>query len=124
MLKVRDNQPQQEIMTSKEHLSRHDREIADIRAIQKRTEENIAKLAIRTEESIAKLASAHAKEAAELWVLMGKLAKGTEAAQDETREIRDEIRELTAAQKRTEATLRAFIASLRGANGHRKRNIS
>jgi hypothetical protein len=100
-------------MTTKEHLSRHDREIAEIRAIQK-----------RTEESIAKLASAHAKEKAEIWELMGKLAKGTQAAQDESREIRDQIRELTAAQKRTEATLRAFIASLRGANGHRKRNVS
>jgi hypothetical protein len=109
-------------MTAKEHLSRHDREIAEIRAIQKQTEENIGKLVVGTEESIARLASAHAKETAEIWVLLGKLARGTEASQDETRELRDGIRELTAAQKRTEAALRAFIASLRGANGHRKRN--
>ena len=103
-------------MTAREHLSRHqrhDREIAEIRAIQK-----------RTDESIAKLASAHSKEAAEIWLLMGKLAKGTEAAQKETRELRDAIRELTADQKRTEAALRSFIQSLRGANGHRKRGVS
>ena len=114
-------------MTSKEHLSRHDREIAEIRAIQKRNEEiieNLGKSVRHTDGSIAKMASAHAKEKAEIWELMGKLAKGTQAAQDETRVIRNEIRELTSAQKRTEATLRAFIASLRGANGHRKRNTS
>ncbi|HEY7386884.1 MAG TPA: hypothetical protein VH640_00105 [Bryobacteraceae bacterium] len=63
----------------------------------KRTEANIDKLVMRTEESIAKAASAHGRETAEIWVLMGKLAKGTEAAQEETREIRDEIRALTAA---------------------------
>jgi ABC-type transporter Mla subunit MlaD len=118
-------------MTTKEHLSKHDREIAEIRAVQKRTEANIDKLVLRTEESISKLASAHARETAEIWVLMGKLAKGTEAAQDETRDIRDAIRELAtahkdlaAAQKRTEATLRAYLESLRGGNGHRKRNLS
>jgi len=125
MLKVRDNEPAEEgMITTKEHLSRHDREIAEIRAIQKRTEENIGKFVMRTEENIARMASAHAKELAEIWVLMSKLAKGTEAAQEETRVIRNEIRELTVAQKRTEATLRTFIASLRGANGHRKRNVS
>jgi len=107
-------------MTAREHLSRHDREIAEIRAIQKRTQESTDRLAARTEE----LASVHAKEAAEIWMLMGKLAKGTEAAQKETRELRDSIRELTADQKRTEAALRSFIQSLRGANGHRKRSVS
>jgi hypothetical protein len=55
---------------------------------------------------------------------MGKLAKGTEAAQQEIREIRREIRDLTLSQKRTEAALRAFIASIRGGNGHRKGNLS
>ena len=55
---------------------------------------------------------------------MGKLAKGTEAAQKETRELRDAIRELTADQKRTETALRSFIQSLRGANGHPKRGVS
>jgi signal transduction histidine kinase len=85
-------------MTTKGHLSKHDREIAGI------------------------------------WDLMGKLAKGTLAAQEETRqlraligetqrEMRSAIKELAAAQKRTEATLRTFIASLRGGNGHRKRNV-
>jgi len=86
-------------LTTKEHLSKHDREIAEI------------------------------------WELMGKLAKGALAAQDELREIREEIREdrrkawaaireLSAAQKRTEASLRAFIDSLRRAgNGHTKRKM-
>ena len=96
-------------MTTKEHLSKHDREIA------------------------------------EMWELMGKLAKGALAAQDELSEIREDrrkawaairetqvairetqaaIRELSAAQKRTEASLRAFIDSLRQAgNGHTKRKI-
>lgn len=125
-------------MNTKEHLARHerhDREIAEIRAIQKRNEESIAQFTVctresigqltaRTEESIADLAAVHAKEKAEIWVLMGKLARGTEAAQDEIREIRNGIRELTAAQKRTDAVLRSFIASLRGSNGHRKRGLS
>ena len=107
-------------MTAREHLSRHDREIAEICAIQKRTQESVDRLAARTEE----LASAHAKEAAETWMLMGKLAKGSEAAHKETRELRDAICELTADQKRTEAALRSFIQSLRGANGRRKRSVS
>lgn len=118
-------------MTTKEHLSKHDREIAEIRAIQKRTDESIAKMVAHTDESITKMASANAREKAEIWILMGKLAKGTEAAQQETRVIRREIRDLNAAiqnlavaQKRTEAALRAFAESLRGGNGHRKRNIS
>ena len=113
-------------MTTKEHLARHerhDREIAEIRAIQKRNEESIGRLTVRTEE-IAEQEAATSKEKAEIWVLMGKLARGTEAAQEEIREIRGEIRELTAAQKRTDAALRSFIASLRGANGHRKRGVS
>ena len=110
-------------MTAREHVSRHqrhDREIAEIRAIQKQNEENIRKL----DKTIDKLASAHSKETAEIWVLMGKLAKGTEAAQKETRELRDAIRELTADQKRTQTALRSFIQSLRGANGHRKHGVS
>ena len=107
-------------MTAKEHLCRHDREIAEIRAIQKRNEQIIENLGKRTDE----MASANANEKAEIWVLMGKLAKGTQEARDETRIIRKEIRELAAAQKRTEAELRSFIASLRGTNGHRKRNVS
>ena len=94
--------------------------MAEIRAIQKQNEENIRKL----EKNIDKMASAHSEEAAEIWLLMGKVAKGTEAAQKETRELRESIRELTADQKRTEAVLRSFIQSLRGANGHRKRGIS
>jgi hypothetical protein len=107
-------------LTTKEHLSKHDREIAEIRAAQKRTETNIDKLAAHVDQ----MAATHAREAAEMWILMGKLAKGTEAAQQETREIRREMRELALSQKRTEAELRAFMASLRGGNGHRKRNPS
>jgi len=109
-------------------LSRHNREIAEIRAVQKRTEDNIAKLTMRTEESIRKLATAHARETAEIWVLMGKLVRGTEAAQQATVEIRDiirdlatEVRGLAVAQKRTEASLQSLIDSRRAANGHKKR---
>jgi hypothetical protein len=83
----------EESVTTKEHLSRHDREIAEIRAILKRTAEQ------------------HQREAAELWALLGKLATGTEAA----------LRDLAAAQKRTEASLKALIDSRRTTNGHKKR---
>jgi hypothetical protein len=41
-------------VTTKEHLSKHDREISEIRAIQKRSGANIDKLVVRTEESIGK----------------------------------------------------------------------
>ena len=63
-------------MTAKEHLSRHDREIAEIRSILKQQAEQ------------------HAHEAAEMWVLMGKLARGKEGAQKETKELRSMIRAL------------------------------
>jgi uncharacterized protein YaaN involved in tellurite resistance len=114
-------------MTTKEHLSKHDREIAEIRAVQKRTEANIAKAnesLAKTDEILKRHTANYTREAAEIWALMGKLARGTEAAQLETREIRRELRELAWSQKRTEAALRAFVASLRGGNGHRKRNLS
>ena len=63
------------------------------------------------------MASAHAKK-------MPEIGQRHRSAREETRVIRNEIRELTAAQKRVEATLRTLIASLGGANGHRKRNVS
>ena len=108
MLKMRHNEPAQAgLITTKEHLSRHDREIAEIRAIKKNAPKKTSlKWRRRTPRKCR------------------KLAKGTEAAREETRVIRNEIRELTAAQKRVEATLRTLIASLGGANGHRKRNVS
>jgi hypothetical protein len=56
-------------MTTKEHLSKHDREIAEIRAIPKRTDETLDRLAARaerTDEIIAKMAATHAREAAEI----------------------------------------------------------
>jgi hypothetical protein len=79
--------------------------------------------------------SKHDREIAEIRELMGKVAKGALAARHELREIRAElredrrkawaaIRELSAAQKRTEASLRAFIESMRRAgNGHTRRKI-
>jgi hypothetical protein len=89
--------PKKQTVTTKEHLSKHDREIADIRGILKQQAEQ------------------HAREATEMWTLLGKLAKGTEAAQRESRE-------LWAAVRATQATLKAFIESMRrGANGNRKR---
>jgi hypothetical protein len=88
---------QEETVTTKEHLSKHDREIADIRGILKQQAEQ------------------HAREATETWALLGKLAKGTEAAQRESRE-------LWAAVRATQTTLKAFIESVRrGTNGHKKR---
>ena len=109
-------------MTTKEHLTKHDREIAEI------------------------------------WPLMGKLAKGALAAQDEIRELRanvihmqtgivemqatiremrdairdlaiaqkrteEKLRELAAAQKRTETALQTFISRTTPRNGHTKRKI-
>ena len=61
---------------------------------------------------------------------MGKMAKGTLALQDDMRKAwaaiaatQKEIRDLAAAQKRTETALKAFLESRRGSNGHRKRKI-
>ena len=130
-------------MTTKEYLSKHDREIAEIRAIQK-----------HTDETIEKLTSAYARDKDEIWDLLQMLVKGTAAAQEATRDLRadltrmetgmvelqsglrvvresmreqsrrtwEAIQELATAQKATQATLKAFIESLRrGSNGHRKR---
>ena len=69
------------VMTTKEHLTKHDQEIAEI------------------------------------WALLGKMAKGMLAFQEG-------MRELQASQKRTDATLKAFIDSMRrGGNGNGKRKI-
>ena len=69
-------------MTTKEHLTKHDQEIAEI------------------------------------WALLGKMAKGMLAFQEG-------MRELQASQKRTDATLKAFIDSKRrGGNGNGKRKIN
>jgi hypothetical protein len=67
-------------VTTKEHLSKHDRQIAKI------------------EE------------------LMGRFARGM-------LQLHGEIRELAAAQKRTDAALKAYLESRRGSNGHTKRKI-
>jgi hypothetical protein len=70
------------VMTTKEHLTKHDQEIAEI------------------------------------WALLGKMAKGMLAFQEG-------MRELQASQKRTDATLKAFIDSMRrGGNGNGKRKIN
>jgi len=74
-------------MTSKEHLSKHDREIAAIRTLLKAG----MSLLNRNQEQINHLAK--------------------------------DLRELAAAQKRTEAALKAFIESRQASNGHSKRKI-
>jgi hypothetical protein len=69
-------------MTTKEHLDKHDRQIAAIRDL---------------------------------------ILQGMRLVVDNIRETRKDIRDLRAAQKRTEASLKAFIDSMRGAgNGHTK----
>jgi hypothetical protein len=84
----------------------------------------------------------HDKEIAEIWALLGKMAKGMLAFQAGMRELEQSqkrtdasikelraaqeaaTRELRAAQKRTDASLKAFIDSLRrGRNGNGKRKI-
>jgi hypothetical protein len=67
-------------VTTKEHLSKHDREIGKILD------------------------------------LMGRFAKGM-------LQLQSDLRELAAAQKRTEAALRAYLESRRATNGHTKRKI-
>ena len=73
----------------------------------------------------------HDKEIAEIWALLGKMAKGMLAFQEGMRELRASHREfradmkaLQAAQKETAASLKAFIDSMRrGSNGNGKRKI-
>ena len=75
-------------MTTKEHLEKHDRQIASIREL----------------------------------VLQG-MRMVVDARKDQ-REMRKAIRDLAAAQKRTEVSLKAFIDSMRGGgNGHAKRKL-
>ena len=107
MLKVRHNEPHKRASLPPKSISR---------GMTARLRKS-APLKNRTEENIAKMASAHAKK-------MPEIGQRHRSAREETRVIRNEIRELTAAQKRVEATLRTLIASLGGANGHRKRNVS
>lgn len=67
-------------MPTKEHLSKHDREIAKVLEI------------------------------------MNKFARGM-------LQLHGEMRELAAAQKRTDATLKAYLESRRATNGHTKRKV-
>lgn len=72
-------------MTTKEHLEKHDRQIAAIRDL---------------------------------------IQQGMRLVVDNIRETRKDIRELRAAQKRTEASLKAFIDTMRGVgNGHAKGKV-
>ena len=72
-------------MTTKEHLERHDRQIAAIRDLVQQG----MRLVLETRKDIRSLTA--------------------------------EVRSLTASQKRTEASLRAFIDGMRGGgNGHAK----
>jgi Spy/CpxP family protein refolding chaperone len=72
-------------MKTKEHLEKHDRQIAAIREL---------------------------------------IHQGMRLVVDNMRETRKDIRELRAAQKRTEASLKALIDSMRGAgNGHAKTKL-
>jgi hypothetical protein len=82
--------------------------------------------------------SNHDKEIAEIWALLGKMAKGMLDFQAGMREFHEgmrelrasqkrtdaSIRELRAAQKQTDASLKAFIDSMRrGGNGNGKRKM-
>ena len=79
-------------LTTQEHLSKHDREIAAIRTLMRQG----MKMLVRLEERLEEQQIAFAKE----------------------------MRELAAAQKRTDASLKAFIDSMRrGGNGHGKRPV-
>ena len=72
-------------MTTKEHLEKHDRQIAVIRDL---------------------------------------IHQGMRLVVDNIRETRKDIRELRAAQKRTGASLKELVDSMRGGgNGHAKRNV-
>jgi hypothetical protein len=76
--------------------------------------------AMTTKEHLTK----HDKEIAEIWALLGKMAKGMLDFQAGMREFHAGMRELRAAQKRTDASLKAFIDSMRrGGNGNGKRKI-
>ena len=74
----------------------------------------------------------HDPEIAEIWALLGKLAKGMLAFQEGMRELearhresQAEMKELRALQKETAASLKAFIDSKRrGGNGNGKRKIN
>jgi hypothetical protein len=89
--------------------------------------------------------SNHDKEVAEIWALLGKMAKGMldfqagmrelQASQKRTdasirelqagqREFQAGMKALRASQKQTEASLKAFIDSMRrGGNGNGKRKM-
>jgi hypothetical protein len=92
------------------------------------------KPAMTTKEHLSK----HDKEIAEIWALLGKMAKGMLDFQAGMREFHEgmrelrasqkrtdaSIRELRAAQKQTDASLKAFIDSMRrGGNGNGKRKM-
>lgn len=80
-------------MTTKEHLSKHDREI-----------------------------SAHDKQ---IRVIRDLVKEGIRLVVMSRQDTRREIRDLTAAQKRTDASLRALIEQMRrsGGNGHAKGKV-
>jgi hypothetical protein len=83
-------------MTTKEHLTKHDREIAAIRTLIKTGMKMIVKI-----------------EEMQKWT------------REDIRETRKDLRELAAAQKQTDASLKALIDQLRrsGGNGHSKAKI-
>ena len=120
-------------MTTKEHLTKHDREIAEIWPLMGK----LAKGTLAAQEETRELRASMGELRAE----MRQIQANTRAAQEETRQLRasmrelratvqDEsrktwtvIRELAAAQKRTEAALRTYLESRRATNGHTKRKI-
>jgi hypothetical protein len=86
-------------LTTQEHLSKHDRELDAIRKLMKHG----MRMLVRLEDQFG----AHQT-----------------AVHQEQLAFRKEMRELAAAQKRTDAALKAFIESLkRGGNGHSKRAV-
>lgn len=66
-------------------------------------------------------ATNYARESAEMWLLLGKLAKGTEAAQEETRDLRRMMESAQKESRELRNMIRALIDSRRATNGHRKR---
>jgi peptidoglycan hydrolase CwlO-like protein len=83
-------------VTTKEHLTKHDREIAAIRLLIKTG----MKMIVRIQESQA-------------------------AIQESQAATRKDLRDLAASQKKTDASLKALIDQMRrsGGNGHTKGNM-
>lgn len=111
-------------MTTREHRSKHDREIAEIWTLMGKLAKGTLAAQDETRELRVELRLGLRELRLEMHKMQVEMRKMQDEARQEMSEIRTSIRELTAAQKRTEATLKAFIESIRrGGNGHTKRKI-